>query len=214
MKRVTPITKQCKKCEASFSLPPWLAKVSNFCSKDCRYSFLNKKQSRMRDCITCKSVFEKTSATTGKFCSKECYWNSKTRRKDYKCESCTQVISPVKGVRFCRACMGAQNTGVNHPRWIVDRSQLAKRQVRNDSAYREWRKQVWLRDNFACKIANPDCVGRIEAHHILVWKDYPELRYEVNNGITLCHFHHPRKRNDEIRLSPYFQELVKLSTPL
>jgi len=33
--------------------------------------------------------------------------------------------------------------------------------------------------------------------------------YEVNNGITLCHFHHPRKRKDEIKLSPYFMELIK-----
>ena len=59
-----------------------------------------------------------------------------------------------------------------------------------------------------CRIADNNCEGRMEALHILGWNAHPELRYEVNNGITLCHFHHPRKRNDEIRLSPYFQELV------
>lgn len=37
---------------------------------------------------------------------------------------------------------------------------------------------------------------------------FPELRHDINNGITLCHFHHPRKREDEINLSPYFKELV------
>lgn len=53
-----------------------------------------------------------------------------------------------------------------------------------------------------------NCKGRLEAHHILSWKDYPELRYDINNGITLCHAHHPRKRDEEAELSPYFQSLV------
>ena len=107
-------------------------------------------------------------------------------------------------------------TAQNAKNWIVDRTKLkrnADKLKNKDSAYSAWRKTVWLRDNFACKIGNPDCVGRIEAHHILRWAEYPELRYEVNNGITLCHFHHPRKRNDEMRLSPYFQELIN-STPI
>lgn len=98
--------------------------------------------------------------------------------------------------------------GENNPRWIKDRTKLKKQNRRNDMAYIEWRKQVWLRDNFKCKIANPDCKGRIEAHHILGWSQNSELRYEVNNGITLCHFHHPRKRKDEMRLSPYFKSLM------
>lgn len=101
--------------------------------------------------------------------------------------------------------------GEGHPRWIKDRTKLAKRQERNDMAYIEWRKQVWLRDNFKCKIANPDCEGRIEVHHILGWAQFPELRYQLNNGITLCHAHHPRKRAEEKRLSPYFQSLVSVS---
>ena len=34
------------------------------------------------------------------------------------------------------------------------------------------------------------------------------LRYSINNGITLCHFHHPRKWEDEIKLVQTFQGLV------
>ena len=30
----------------------------------------------------------------------------------------------------------------------------------------------------------------IRAHHILPWR-IVELRYNINNGITLCQFHHP-----------------------
>lgn len=100
------------------------------------------------------------------------------------------------------------NSGEKNWKWIKDRSKLKRHNRRNDMAYKDWRRQVWLRDNFKCKIGNPDCKGRIEAHHILPWRDHENIRYEVNNGITLCHFHHPRKREEEIRLSPYFQEII------
>lgn len=98
--------------------------------------------------------------------------------------------------------------GVLNPKWITDRSQLAKKQERNDSAYQEWRKSVRDRDGWVCKMSNGDCLGKVVAHHILPWAKFPELRYETNNGITLCRFHHPRKRADEMKLSPYFQSLV------
>ena len=67
------------------------------------------------------------------------------------------------------------------------------------------------RDNWKCKINNSDCKGRLEVHHILGFTKFPELRYDINNGITLCHFHHPRVREEEKRLSPYFMELVSVS---
>lgn len=44
--------------------------------------------------------------------------------------------------------------------------------------------------------------------HILPWRDFVELRFNTNNGITLCHAHHPRKRSEEARLSPFFQKIV------
>jgi hypothetical protein len=95
------------------------------------------------------------------------------------------------------------------PNWIVDRSKLAIRQERNDSAYKDWRRSVRNRDGWLCKMANGDCSGKVVAHHILPWSKFPKLHYEPNNGITLCRFHHPRKREDEIKLSPYFQSLVR-----
>jgi len=102
-------------------------------------------------------------------------------------------------------------TGENNSRWIKDRTKLKKQDRRNDYAYKDWRRQVWVRDGFKCKISNQDCLGRLEAHHILGWTAYPELRYDINNGITLCHTHHPRKRMEEKRLAPIFEELLKVS---
>jgi len=85
-----------------------------------------------------------------------------------------------------------------------------KQEERNDSAYQNWVKQIKKRDNCICKINNQDCSGYCIVHHILPWRDYPELRYNINNGITLCQFHHPRKRVEEQKLIPFFQSMVEV----
>lgn len=105
-------------------------------------------------------------------------------------------------------------SGIKAWNYIEDRSLLKREDRRNDPLYKEWRKQVWLRDKFKCKIDNPDCKGKIEAHHILSWRNYPELRYQLNNGITLCHAHHPRGRSEEKRLIPKFTVLVSVSSEI
>ena len=100
--------------------------------------------------------------------------------------------------------------GENNPKWIKNRKNLVGRHDRrfHDTEYKQWVMNVRNRDGWKCKISNRSCSGRLETHHILGWKSHPELRYQTNNGITLCHFHHPRKKDDEKKLSPYFQELV------
>ena len=100
-----------------------------------------------------------------------------------------------------------KRVGKNHPRWV--NGNYKKRQERNDSAYQNWVRQCKKRDNYKCRIRNEDCKGYLEVHHILSWRDFPELRYEIKNGVTLCQFHHPRKWIDEQRLIPSFQEMVE-----
>jgi predicted restriction endonuclease len=103
--------------------------------------------------------------------------------------------------------------GENSGTWIKDRSKVVGRHNRilHDSDYKVWRRNVYERDSFKCKITNEECSGRIEAHHILGWAENKELRYNINNGITLCHAHHPKKRAEEKRLAPRFTELVTVS---
>ena len=100
-------------------------------------------------------------------------------------------------------------SGEKSRRWIKDRTQLKiSRKHSYDTLYREWSSNVKKRDNWKCRITDKNCSGRLESHHILSWRDYPELRYDINNGITLCHKHHPRKHEDEEKLSPCFKELI------
>jgi hypothetical protein len=100
--------------------------------------------------------------------------------------------------------------GESNPKWIKDRSKLKKDENKmNDYAYQEWSLSVKKRDNWMCKIGDKNCKGRLESHHILAWRSFPELRYELNNGITLCFFHHPRKHSEESKLVPFFQEIIR-----
>lgn len=93
--------------------------------------------------------------------------------------------------------------------WIADRTKLkTDRNKAYDTKYKYWMLSVKKRDGWICRIADINCDGKLESHHILPWSKFPELRYQINNGITLCHAHHPRKQNDVQKLSPYFQRLV------
>ena len=109
----------------------------------------------------------------------------------------------------CMDCTG-------DPIGVYDRTKLKvdDRLKAYDTKYKYWMLAVKKRDGWKCKINNQDCRGRLEAHHILGWKSHPELRYQLNNGITLCLAHHPRKRSEEAKLSPYFQKLVIKTQPL
>ena len=58
--------------------------------------------------------------------------------------------------------------------------------IRDSLEYKLWRQSVFERDRFTCQ----DCGqlrGDIEADHIKPFSLFPELRFELSNGRTLCH---------------------------
>ena len=60
-----------------------------------------------------------------------------------------------------------------------------------DPDYKNWRNAVYKRDRFTCQWPGCACKKKgINAHHIRKWADFPSLHYVVENGITLCKFHH------------------------
>jgi hypothetical protein len=112
--------------------------------------------------------------------------------------------SPSKGRKF------PQLAGKNHWNWKGGITPQCRHRTQ-ETRYKIWRQGVFARDNWKCRMDNKDCSGIIQAHHILGWTEYPELRYGTKNGITLCQAHHPLKRAEEKRLIPFFEELVSVS---
>lgn len=83
-------------------------------------------------------------------------------------------------------------SGENHWNWKGVISSEAKK-IWCSLEYRLWREAVFARDNYECQECGYDNGGILEAHHIKTQKKYPELRFNINNGITLCKECHKKK---------------------
>ena len=76
----------------------------------------------------------------------------------------------------------------DHPNWKGGVSFLyhTERQIlMSQSKYKIWRELVFIRDDWTCQECGQRGL-RLEAHHIKSWIDYPELWFDVDNGITYC----------------------------
>jgi len=71
------------------------------------------------------------------------------------------------------------------------------RKLRNCAKTKNWRDFCFKRDNYTCQ----DCKTRgckLCVHHIINWSDNAHLRWEINNGITLCwKCHYTRHKKDD-----------------
>lgn len=80
---------------------------------------------------------------------------------------------------------------------------------KNDPRYKQWRKAVLKRDGHKCMM--PGCKNRyrLQVHHIQRWADAFHLRFETENGITLCASCHYMIRNKEHCYASLFQSIVE-----
>jgi len=96
--------------------------------------------------------------------------------------------------------------GENHWNWKGGISPRSTKTIE----YKAWRQKVFERDNYTCQKCGDSKGGNLNAHHIKTFKNYPELRFEVNNGITLCSVCHRIIGKHEEDHAPIFQEIIKL----
>ena len=79
----------------------------------------------------------------------------------------------------------------------------------DDPLYKDWRYRVVSRDKYKCQMPGCHRSGkRIQAHLIKRWADYPTLRYEEANGITLCYFCHSLVSKNEVYYEPLFTQMI------
>lgn len=98
-----------------------------------------------------------------------------------------RTVSPntIEKALRTKAEHGSLLKGEKHPNWKGGRPWERFKA----EEYKAWRTAVLERDGYVCQRCHRQCRKRekgLAAHHEKPYKDYPELRYQVSNGVTLC----------------------------
>lgn len=196
----------CKNCEREFNSDK---RNKKFCSKCCYTKWqkgklaypniVNKRGRRQQkgkvsQCILCGKEFKHWAGREAKYCSKEC-WQKRNPPKLKECLYCGKEFwSYDKKQQYCsHKCYGLHKRelikGNNSHFWRGGKTKLSKL-LRCREEYNEWRDKVFQRDNYTCqKCRIKSGLGKrvyLHAHHIKPFAEYPLLRLNINNGITLC----------------------------
>lgn len=159
-------------------------------------------------CQTCSQVISKLRSqswaehSVRKFCSRRCSGQALRTNQSYK-ERCRRRMlgntinvgrhhpsrkTPPPRSAETRAKIGAFNKGryagsKNHF-WKGGVTPLIRR-LRSSVEYQQWRKAVFERDNYTCVNCGKHG-GTLNADHIKPFAHFPELRFDITNGRTLC----------------------------
>jgi hypothetical protein len=107
-----------------------------------------------------------------------------------KCIDCSKVLAARTAIR-CIKCRGLSVRGENSPFWLPpeQRKVTESEQIRQSVEYAEWRIKVWSRDKTKCRVCGIRKDPMV-AHHLDGFNIFPEKRFDVDNGVTLCDRHH------------------------
>ena len=138
-------------------------------------------------CKTCGKVTCDETITCCRSCANKIKSRSRGRRalKKGVCETCGKVTCDIT-VKYCKSCcqfLRERKRGNIHPLYKNGSGKVIP-------GIAKWSKKVRTRDNYTCQIcgitSNELDLYNIHAHHIKDRKFYPELMFDVDNGVTLC----------------------------
>lgn len=157
-------SKKCEVCSKLIKAPPSILKIRRFCSMACKVEGQKKEKHRL-NCDVCGKTFlrfpsevkkSKARGHSGKYCSRTCYFKAFADRQ----------------------------YGENNPMWkggITPENVM----IRTSKPMITWRNEVFVRDDFTCQHCGQKG-GKLQAHHIKPFSTHPDLREDLDNGITLC----------------------------
>ena len=161
------VSLQCRVCGKAFNVRPARASLAKYCSNACRgighgRQFSGEASPTWRNAALTRAC---------RHCGKE--FRTYQPQQIY----CSRSCSDVAAVRY---------RGTRHPRYNPD-----SRHRGRGTKYEKWCDIVLARDNHTCR----DCGAQnveLHAHHIHSFKDHPNLRFDADNGLTLCYRCHWR----------------------
>ena len=120
--------------------------------------------------------------------------NTPEHRAHMRAKMQEQMADPEKRARWAKGIQQRSNNpkwrdapthlrGEANPNYTGSASERETAMGRKE--YKDWRKAVFMRDSYTCQRCNKRG-GRCVAHHIKPWAAFPEIRYDVSNGETLC----------------------------
>lgn len=163
-----PVTVKCNQCGKAEEVIPARAKTYKFCSRACKGEW--QKQNKRGE--------------------NNHRWTGGTRIK--VCQHCgaefglkpNQPITTFRKQKFCsKPCAdvgGLRYSGPDNWKWTGN-----PRRKHRESKQSAWARKVISRDQATCQRCGAQGV-ELQAHHLMPYKDHPELRWELSNGLTLC----------------------------
>lgn len=166
--------KQCLECEIEIykktncSKDSWLNRVK-YCSKHCRSLHM-------------KVLMKNRNITWWAKISEKKMWHTQSEEARQKIsDSHKGKIIPLS-VRIKMSL--AKQIWDNKHIWRWWSTPQMKR-IRESVEYKKWRTEVFARDNYTCILCH-QVGGELNADHIKPFAYFPELRFSINNGRTLC----------------------------
>lgn len=158
-------------------------------------------------CIGCEIQFE-TKGNKPKYCSRECYFENvdpkerlKSRRsysgnsnpfygKHQSIQARKKISKANKGKKLSEETIKKIKLGLNNEKCYAWKGGISADW---------WHKRVLERDDYTCKKCGLKDEEVVEADHIKPASEFPELKHDLNNGMTLCANCHRRKSKLEHR---------------
>ena len=167
------IIKRCRTCGQEMYVRPCHINRQNYCSMTC--SFKGKIKGKPLICVVCGNE----------------YYRSPSQIK-WRGSSCCSI--PCRHLYLSNIMTGKKKVhpqlrGEQSPSWRGGKSAIYHT-LRNRGIYKDWRESVFERDNYTCQACGIQSkVGvavELHPHHIKSFTHYPKLRFDINNGVTVC----------------------------
>ena len=110
-----------------------------------------------------------------------------------------ETIQKMREASIRRGARPPVSRGSDHWNWQGGIHEYNDRE-RAQVEVKKWRVAVYKRDGFSCQVCG-HVGGKLNAHHIKLWSKHPELRFLVENGVTLCEPCHSLAHNRKVKVS-------------